>query len=82
MDTKTVIVVVCGILLGISIGVVVRYYHSRVYKGPSSKKIKRKIYYDDSTGQHYRFETVTYVCPPSVDVSVLEHSDDEDDDST
>jgi len=52
----------------------------RPVKGPSSRKVMKTVFYDKSSNQHYRFEPVTHVCPPSVDVDALEHSEDSDSD--
>ena len=70
--------IILGLLLGASFGL---WFKQKVnarprVKGPSSKKVIRTIFHDKLSNQHYRFEPVTHVCPPSVDVDELEHSED------
>lgn len=74
---------VLGLMFGIVAGWLIKRSvtptEKRPVRGPSSKHVKQTIYYDQLTNQHYRFHPVTHVCPPSVDVDALEHSDDDDD---
>jgi len=73
--------VIIGLMLGATLGwCFKRQYPNRPLKGPSSRSVKRTVYYDEDTKQHYRFHPVTHVCPPSIDVDALEHSDDSSED--
>ena len=69
--------VIIGLLFGFVFVFVLKYFVKQPSKGPSSRKVKRTIYYDDKKDQHYRFQPVTHVCPPSINVDAIEHSDDE-----
>lgn len=73
------------ILLGLFIGATFGWWFKRTLhrdnrpvRGPSSRKVMSTVYYDKITDQHYRFNPITHVCPPSLDVDALEHSDDVD----
>ena len=79
--------IVLGLLLGAMTGLWLKRrsaYNSNKppIRGPSSRKVKNTVYYDKVADQHYRFHPVTHVCPPSIDVDALEHSDDDDDDDS
>lgn len=76
MRGRRLLSIIIGLIVGWFIGVHVKHRHQRVIKGPSSNRIKRHVYHDTETGKYYRFEPYVTVCPPSVDVTVLEHSDD------
>jgi len=64
-----------GSLIGLFLGYIIKRYRSSVHKGPSSTKIQQTVYQDD--GKCYRFTPVIHVCPPSVRVEEMEHSDDD-----
>lgn len=65
-----------ALILGALVGVMFkRYVHRERAKGPSSTTVKRQIYHD--AGKCYRFTPRMTLCPPSVDVTVLEHSSDD-----
>jgi hypothetical protein len=64
-----------GSLIGLFLGYIIKRYRSSVHKGPSSTKIQQTVY-NDSSGNCYRFTPIIHVCPPSVRVDEMEHSDD------
>lgn len=45
-------------------------------RGLSSSAVQRGVYVDRNTGRRYRLVPVVHVCPPTVDVDQLEHSED------
>lgn len=66
-----------GVLLGV---IIIRFTKTSINKGPNSNLIQNIVYFDEKTNKHYKFRPITYVCPPSINVHELEHSDDEDED--
>jgi hypothetical protein len=74
--------VILGLLIGVITGwwfKLIAHHPQRPIRAPSSRKIMSTVFYDKLTDQHYRFRPVTHVCPPSVDIDALEHSEDDDD---
>ena len=79
------VLLVLRIVIGVVLGGFIGMWAKRnriVHKGPSSNQVKREIYHDQITGKYYRFEPFVTVCPPSIDVTVLEHSDEEEEDNS
>jgi hypothetical protein len=66
-----------GSLIGLFLGYIIKRYRSLVHKGPSSTKIQQTVYKYDGSGGCYRFTPIIHVCPPSVRVDEMEHSDDD-----
>lgn len=66
-------------ITGISIGILIKRFRTKVFKGPRSSLIRRKIHYDDE-GNSYRFEPVIHVCPPNINADEFSHSDDSEED--
>jgi hypothetical protein len=82
MSAPAIWSILLGTTLGILFATLWKSYRGRsIFKGPNSRHVQQQIYRDDRTGQHYKFHPVPHVCPPSVDVTTLDHSDDEDEES-
>jgi hypothetical protein len=68
--------ILIGTIIGVILGFIIKRRAFRFHKGPSSTKIQESIYHDITTNKRYRFEPIIYVCPPSINVEDMEHSDD------
>ncbi len=71
------------IIFGLCIGVLAGYVclnltTKRIAKGPNSTQVRKQIYYDKYSEKYYQFEPITHVCPPSINIDELEHSDSEE----
>ncbi len=75
------ILLLLGLFIGFSIGILVLSFKRVAYKGPNSNKIKKQIF-TDADGTAFRLIPETYICPPSINIHDMEHSssDETDDD--
>ena len=55
---------VCGLIIGILIGLYIISTFNVIYHGPNSNEIKKLVWFCEQDGLYYKFDTVPYVCPP------------------
>lgn len=76
---KFELVVIFGLLVGFILCILLcRTGRNAICKGPSSSSIQRHIFYDNLSNKYYKFEPITHVCPPSINIDEFDHSDDSD----
>ena len=67
---------VAGLILGAAAGLMFSNLAKKeIAKGPNSTQVRRHIFHDATSNKYYRFEPIIHVCPHSIDVTQLEHSD-------
>ena len=70
--------ILLGLVIGCIIGILfTKLSHKPITKGPNSSHIRRHVFHDQIHNKYYKFEPVTHVCPPSIDVTEYEHSESE-----